>query len=91
MPIFDIDEDTWSELNSLLDRALDLAPAERIPWVEALGPEYRALKPRLRDLISRGAAPRTSRILGTIPKFSDLPDDGQRPAPAGTGDLIGSR
>ena len=62
MPKFDIDADTWSALNSLLDRALDLAPAERIPWIDALGPEYDGLKPRLRDLIL--AAPRCG-----LPRF----------------------
>ena len=92
MPKFDIDADTWAALNSLLDHALDLAPAERIPWIDALGPEYDALKPRLRDLISRGAELRTSQILGTIPRFPDLPERGwaasggrgryRRPVPA---------
>lgn len=89
MPAFDIDANTWSALNNLLDRALHLAPAERIPWIDALGPEYDALKPRLRDLISRGAALRTSQMLGTIPKSADLPDDGDAPAPAGAGDIVG--
>ncbi|MFL6450032.1 MAG: hypothetical protein ACJ746_20480 [Bryobacteraceae bacterium] len=48
----DIDADTWSALNTLLDRALDLPQSERIAWVDALGPEYVSLKPRLRDLIT---------------------------------------
>ena len=89
MPKFDIDADTWSALNSLLDRALDLAPAERIPWIDALGPEYDALKPRLRDLISRGAALRTSQILGTIPRFPDLPDEGWTALRRSAGDIVG--
>ncbi|MGH9667862.1 MAG: hypothetical protein ACRD9L_25870, partial [Bryobacteraceae bacterium] len=88
MPKFDIDADTWSALNSLLDRALDLAPAERIPWIDALGPEYDTLKPRLRDLISRGAGLRTSQILGTTPRFPDLPEE-DGPHPAGAGDIVG--
>ena len=87
MPKLDIDADTWFALNSLLDRALDLAPAERIPWIDRLGTEYDALKPRLRDLISRGAALRTSQLLGTIPKFPDLPDEEEGPRLAG--DIIG--
>jgi serine/threonine-protein kinase len=89
MPKFDIDADTWSALNSLLDSVLDLPPAERIPWIDALGPEYDALKPRLRDLLSRSAALRTSQILGAIPQFLDLPagDDGS--SPAGAGDVVG--
>jgi eukaryotic-like serine/threonine-protein kinase len=90
MPKFDIDADTWSALNSLIDHALDLAPADRIPWIEALNPEYDALKPRLRDLISRAAALRTSQILGTIPRFTDLPDEGDAPSPAAAGDIVGA-
>src|SRR5215467_9256332 len=89
MPKLDIDADTWSALNTLLDRALDLAPTDRMPWIEALGPEYAALKPRLRDLISRADGLRTSQILDTIPRFPDLPDEGDGPSPAGAGDIVG--
>src|SRR5262245_53312775 len=85
---FEIDADTWSALNDLLDRALDLAPTERVPWIDALGHEYDALKPRLRDLISRDADLRSSQILGTIPKLHDLPDEEGGPPPA-LGDVVG--
>ena len=51
MAKFEIDETTWAALNGLLDRALDLVPAERMGWIDALGAEYDALKPRLRDLL----------------------------------------
>src|SRR5262245_50828734 len=85
---FEIDADTWSALNDLLDRALDLPPTERIPWIDALGQEYDALKPRLRDLISRGADLRSSQILGTIPKLRDLADEDDGPLPA-LGDIVG--
>src|SRR3954467_11444566 len=88
MPGFDINADTWAALNSLLDRALDLSPAERVPWIASLGPEYEALKPRLRDLISRGLELRTSQILNTIPRFPDLPEEDGTP-PAGAGDIFG--
>src|SRR4029077_14918630 len=88
MSQFDIDADTWSALNSLLDRALDLSPPERLPWIAALGPEYDALKPRLRDLVCRGAALRTSQLLDTIPKLPDL-DDQQGPPAAGANDIVG--
>ena len=88
MSQFDIDADTWSALNSLLDRALDLSPAEQLPWIDALGPEYDALKPRLRDLVCRGAALRTSQVLDTIPKLPDLHDEHGPPA-AGADDIVG--
>ena len=39
MANFEIDETTWAALNSLLDRALDLVPAERMGWIDALGAE----------------------------------------------------
>ena len=54
MSQFDIDAHTWSALNGLLDRALDLSSTERLPWIDALDSEYDALKPRLRDLVCRG-------------------------------------
>src|SRR5262245_48189385 len=85
---FEIDADTWSALNDLLDRALDLAPTERIPWIDALGPEYEALKPRLRDLIARDADLRASQFLGTIPKLPDRADEEEGPPPA-LGDIVG--
>ena len=39
MANFEIDETTWAALNSLLDRALDLQPGERLAWIDSLGPE----------------------------------------------------
>jgi serine/threonine-protein kinase len=77
MSQFDIDADTWSALNGLLDRALDLSSTERLAWIDALDSEYDALKPRLRDLVSRGAALRTSQLLETLPKLPDLPEEPQ--------------
>jgi len=79
MSQFDIDADTWSALNSLLDRVLDLPSTARLPWIDALRPEYDALKPRLRDLVSRGAALRTSQLFDTIPKLPDQHDDPHEP------------
>jgi len=79
MSQFDIDADTWSALNSLLDRVLDLPSTARLPWIDALGPEYDPLKPRLRDLVSRGAALRTSQLFDTIPKLPDQHDDPHEP------------
>jgi len=89
MANFEIDETTWAVLNSLFDRALDLQRGERLAWIDSLGPEYDALKPRLRDLLSNGVALRTSQLLGTIPKFSDVPDDDDGSPAAEQGDLVG--
>jgi serine/threonine-protein kinase len=87
MSQFDIDADTWSALNNLLDRALDLPSAERLLWIDALASEYDPLKPRLRDLVGRDAALRPSQILDTIPKLPDLYDDPHDPA--GANDIVG--
>src|SRR5215813_9082625 len=89
MAKFEIDEATWAALNGLLDRALDLAPADRPAWVDALDAEYDALKPRLRDLLSGDAALRTSQILDTMPKLSDVPDGEDGSPSAEVGDIVG--
>jgi serine/threonine-protein kinase len=89
MSQFDIDADTWSALNNLLDHALDLPSTERLGWIEALGSEYEALKPRLIDLLWRGAALRTDHILDTIPKLPDLCDEQPRSPAEGADDIVG--
>jgi eukaryotic-like serine/threonine-protein kinase len=64
-----IGADAWTKLNSLLDQALDLPPAERSAWLDALGPEFENLKPQLRELLSRSASVETRDFLQTMPKF----------------------
>jgi serine/threonine-protein kinase len=59
----------WSELDRLLDSALDIAPGERGAWLESLGPELDAVKPELRDLLSRAVAVETSDFLGSLPEL----------------------
>ena len=89
MSKFDIDADTWSALNSLLDRALDLSPPSGCRGSTRWAAEYDALKPRLRDLLCRGVALRTSQLLDTIPKLPDLPDEQHGPPAAGADDIVG--
>src|SRR5262245_23402774 len=48
-----VGEGTFAALDGLLDEALELPPAERLAWVDRLGAEHEALKPRLRALLSR--------------------------------------
>ena len=69
-----LDATGWSQLNQLLDLALDQPPGDRDRWMDQLGPEHDALKPRLRGLLSR--APDHGRpFLDTLPKFySELAD-----------------
>lgn len=64
-PMNDLDSD--ARLYTLLDEALDIAPSERIRWVEALPEEVAALKPRLRSLLE---TPDTSALsFDTLPKL----------------------
>jgi serine/threonine-protein kinase len=53
----------------LLDSVLALPAEQRMPWVEALGEEHDAIKPRLRALVERSRQPETGDLLGTLPKL----------------------
>ena len=50
-----LDAATWAQLNQLLDSALDQPASAWDRWVDLLGPEHAALKPRLRELLGRAA------------------------------------
>jgi tetratricopeptide (TPR) repeat protein len=77
-------------LSELLDAALDLAPAEREQWIEALSDEHSELKPRLRALIARAAGIETSDFLSTLPKlYVGDPAESDRYSDAHAGDQIG--
>jgi hypothetical protein len=69
MPRLDLNPQSAAALNRLLDQALDLAPAAREQWLATLPEEFAALKPHLRDLLSRAAGVETSDFLGALPKF----------------------
>lgn len=59
-------------LNRLLDAALQLPAEERAQWLERLGPECDAVKPRLRALIERSVeTERSSDALHTLPKLGE--------------------
>jgi serine/threonine-protein kinase len=68
-----IDARSWQELSRLLDTALDLPPERRGAWLDALGAEFDALKPPLRQLLSRSGSVETGDFLGTLPRI-ELPD-----------------
>jgi serine/threonine-protein kinase len=70
-----IDASTWSTLNRLLDEALE-QPAAQLPhWLDDLAPEFDALKPRLRELLSRTGLIETGEFLHTLPKLDLEPGD----------------
>jgi serine/threonine-protein kinase len=70
MERLEIDASTWAQLNQLLDAALDQPEAQRDRWIEALAPQYAALKPRLQDLLSRTGRAGDSGFLDTLPKVA---------------------
>ncbi|HET9472827.1 MAG TPA: protein kinase, partial [Steroidobacteraceae bacterium] len=85
---YQIDVGSWEVLNRLLDKALELPPPQVDTWLETLAPEFDALKPQLKRMLSRYAQVETGDFLNTLPKF-DIP-----PAEVGArteqpGDVIG--
>ncbi|MEZ5458086.1 MAG: protein kinase [Steroidobacteraceae bacterium] len=62
-----------STLSDLLDTALELAPEQRAAWIDSLGEEHAALKPRLRALLARAAEVESRDFLGSLPGLP-LPD-----------------
>lgn len=84
-----VDEGTWSELSRLLDAALEQPAPRREEWIDTLAPCFDALKPRLRDLLSRCAVAETADFLNTLPKVgSTAPESPLSPVDR-PGDEIG--
>ena len=72
----DLTAASWQAFSHLLDQALELAPGERLRWVDALGAEHDALKPALRSVLARGAGVETANWLATLPhEAASLPAD----------------
>jgi hypothetical protein len=63
-----IDPASWATFNRLLDEALDLPPADRERWLDALPAEHAGLKPHLHDLLVRVPAAMAD-SLDTRPKI----------------------
>ena len=74
----DLTEASWQAFSTLLDRALELPPSERLAWLEALGAEHEPLKPALRSVLQRSAGVEAHDWLDTLPHTSaaaTAPDD----------------
>ena len=74
----DLTESSWKVFSALLDRALELAPPDRLAWLDALDAEHEALKPALRSVLQRSAGAETAQWLDTLPRTPDTvrsPDD----------------
>lgn len=77
----------------MLDVALQLPASQRLAWVDALGSEYSAIKPRLRSLLARSAAQEAQAAsLSTLPKLSDtaVRASAAPPSPQLAGAQVGS-
>ena len=71
----DLTESSWKVFSALLDRALELAPSDRLAWLDTLDAEHEHLKPALRSLLQRSAGVETAHWLDTLPR-----SDGPAPA-----------
>jgi serine/threonine protein kinase len=65
---FHFDAHGWADLNRLLDEALDVAPAERAAWLDALDCGE-PLKSKLRSLLSNASQVETNDFLGHLPRL----------------------
>jgi serine/threonine-protein kinase len=88
-PKFNIDPADWLVLSRLLDIALELPLDQRAQWLDNLGPEYAAVKDRLREILSRAWQPEA--LIGTLGGFSlDSLGDSDSGSPSeGPGDIVG--
>ncbi len=87
-----LDPTTLAQLNQLLDTALDQPPSERDRWMDLLGAEHAALKPRLRAMLARASGVEGGPVLGTLPRFEVGLEDFPQDLPGGDqpGDLVGT-
>ncbi|MGH8240395.1 MAG: serine/threonine-protein kinase, partial [Steroidobacteraceae bacterium] len=65
-----LDIASWSDLERLLDEALDRPAAARAAWLDSLDSQFDALKPQLRALLARAAEVETSDFLATLPSVA---------------------
>ena len=75
--------ESWTQLNRLLDEALDLPLVDRERWLARLGPESEPLKTRLCALLAQASSVQPSSFLAP-PNFgalalSEFPEDGGQP------------
>jgi eukaryotic-like serine/threonine-protein kinase len=64
----DLTESSWKVFSALLDRALELAPSDRLAWLDTLETEHESLKPALRAVLQRSAGVETAHWLDTLPR-----------------------
>lgn len=84
-----MDVRTWTTVSRLLDDALDLPASARPAWLGTLGPEYEALKPRLRALLGQAEGLDRESFLATLPKFDTSAGGELEDATSRVGALVG--
>lgn len=83
-----LDHTQAATLNALLDTVLQLPVEQRGAWVEALGAEFDAVKPRLVTLLARASEPERAHSLTTLPKVNE---QASVPAADNGGRIAGAR
>lgn len=77
-------------LNRLVDEALALPRVERTTWVDSLGAEYEAFKPRLKAMIDAVEDESFAGFLDAMPPIDVAPDDAGEVAAPVSGQLVGA-
>ncbi|MEO8659410.1 MAG: serine/threonine-protein kinase [Bryobacteraceae bacterium] len=72
MSRFQVPPESWSEVNRLLDEALDLPPEARGHWLSELSAEHGPLKPLLRRLLDRAAKVAANGFLEDLPLLEQV-------------------
>jgi serine/threonine-protein kinase len=72
---FQIDAGTWATLDRLLDEALEQPTSQHEQWLANLAPDLHALRPRLRELLSRAGQIETGEFLHTLPRIELEPGE----------------
>ena len=65
-----MDRESWTQLNRLLDEALELPPEDLQAWLARLGAADEPLKARVRALLDHRSSVRASSFLESIPSLS---------------------
>jgi len=86
------DLESLRTLNRLVDQALALPHAERTTWVDSLGAEYEAFKPRLKAMLEAVEDEAVAGFLDAMPPIEVAPDDLVDPAASApaAGHLVGA-
>ncbi len=81
----------WKRLSGLLDRAMDLKPEQRRPWLDSLDESHSDLRAALGEILFGGDGPETGDFLQALPQFSTVSGTGSLTASeVAAGDIVGA-